>query len=144
MNQPVFGQLLGAQLIPQLLVDLALNGAPMKPLHQHLDPRVATALQTIHDHYQRDLAVTELARAARLSTVQFRKLFQRHVHASPKHYLLQHRLKHAARLLRASPRTAKEIAFATGFNSEAYFHRCFRQAYGCTPLDYRATRRQSV
>jgi AraC-like DNA-binding protein len=29
-----------------------------------------------------------------------------------------------------------EVAYATGFNTPSYFIKCFKEAYGKTPLDY--------
>lgn len=43
------------------------------------------------------------------------------------------RLEHAKVLLRQSPLSVSEIAFATGFSSSGHFSRSFRQMFGQTP-----------
>lgn len=144
MNHKAFGQAYGALLIRELLVECLLAGVPLCPPNEEIEPRIAQALKTIHRDYPHDLTVRGLADQARLSTVQFRKLFQRHLHCSPKQYILKHRLKMATQLLRSSSETVQRIAYESGFNSEAYFHRCFRRVHGCTPIDYRAGRNRQL
>jgi signal transduction histidine kinase/ligand-binding sensor domain-containing protein/DNA-binding response OmpR family regulator len=46
------------------------------------------------------------------------------------------RLKRAASLLEKSQQSIEEIAFAVGFNSTAYFTKCFKIQFGKTPSDY--------
>jgi len=55
-------------------------------------------------------------------------------------HILQRRLEECARQLRNpawNAHTLAEIAFSWGFNSPAYFTRCFREHYGVAPGDYR-------
>ncbi len=144
MNDQPLGQHYGQLLIKELLVEWILAGVELVPPREQVDPRIVRALKRIHADYADDLTVTELAREAHLSSVQFRKLFQRHLHQPPKQYILSHRLKLAAQLLRTGGLTVQQIAFATGFNSEAYFHRCFHRTHACTPLDYRTGRGRTL
>jgi signal transduction histidine kinase/ligand-binding sensor domain-containing protein/DNA-binding response OmpR family regulator len=46
------------------------------------------------------------------------------------------RLKQAAALLDKGGITVAEVAYATGFNTPSYFIKCFKAAYGKTPLDF--------
>ena len=48
------------------------------------------------------------------------------------------RLDLAKRLLQTSDRLLVDIAYATGFSSQANFNRAFRKAVGTTPSAYRA------
>ena len=47
------------------------------------------------------------------------------------------RLKHAARMLLKSDDTIAEIAYSVGFNTPNYFSKCFKDAYGVHPSQYR-------
>ncbi len=49
--------------------------------------------------------------------------------------LRNHRLRHAAHLLRQGE-TVAQVGYQTGFESPAYFTQCFRQLYGVTPSQY--------
>ncbi|MGJ8640975.1 MAG: AraC family transcriptional regulator [Opitutaceae bacterium] len=58
--------------------------------------------------------------------------------ASPVDYLNHCRLKHAAKRLQAEPETTvTTIAFDLGFSSSQYFSRVFKQAFHCTPSNWR-------
>jgi transcriptional regulator GlxA family with amidase domain len=46
------------------------------------------------------------------------------------------RLKRAASLLKDSHLSVEEISFRTGFNSPAYFTKCFKTLFGKTPSEY--------
>jgi len=46
------------------------------------------------------------------------------------------RLKRAASLLKDSHLSVEEISFRTGFNSSAYFTKCFKSLFGKTPSEY--------
>ncbi|OJY71201.1 MAG: hypothetical protein BGP16_11475 [Sphingobium sp. 66-54] len=55
-------------------------------------------------------------------------------------YILRRRLEECARQMRNpawSGHTLTEIAFSWGFNSSAYFTRCFHELFGAAPRDYR-------
>lgn len=57
---------------------------------------------------------------------------------TPKAYLDQRRILQAQRLLIYSHQTAKEIAYALGFDEPTNFHKFFRKHVGETPQDFRA------
>jgi AraC-like DNA-binding protein len=55
-------------------------------------------------------------------------------------YILRRRLEECARQMRNpswNGHTLTEIAFSWGFNSSAYFTRCFHEQFGVAPRDYR-------
>jgi AraC-like DNA-binding protein len=56
--------------------------------------------------------------------------------------LLELRMGRAAELLREGRLSVKQIAAAVGIPEPSYFCRCFRKAYGCTPLTFNPLPRQ--
>ena len=56
---------------------------------------------------------------------------------SIKEFILDIRLKRAAKLLAESDKTISEISYMTGFVNPKYFSTCFRKYYGLTPSEYR-------
>lgn len=56
---------------------------------------------------------------------------------SPVEILKNYRLKLARTLLLSSERTVSEIAYEVGFSSPPYLSKCFRDAYGISPTEFR-------
>ena len=65
------------------------------------------------------------------------KIFMREAQISPKQYLLQYRIRAAAKLLQTQDYTVTEIAYSCGFRDSAAFCYHFRQQIGMTPRQYR-------
>ena len=56
---------------------------------------------------------------------------------TPVDYIRTKRLNLAAAMLKEGARNVSEIAYDLGFNSPAYFSKCFRDYFGCTPSEYK-------
>ncbi|SFB75117.1 ligand-binding sensor domain-containing protein [Flagellimonas taeanensis] len=51
-------------------------------------------------------------------------------------FIRSKRLKSAVHLLKNSDATIAEVSYSTGFNTPSYFIKCFKEAYGKTPMEY--------
>lgn len=132
------GQARGMILIRELLAAQWDLGIRMEPLPEARDPRVSLVLQIMkRDLALPSLSVESLASEVHLTPMRLRTLFTRDTGMSPKRFLNTLRLREAARLLCQSENRIKEIAADCGFASDHYFHLVFRQAFGCTPTNYR-------
>ncbi len=58
---------------------------------------------------------------------------------SPNSFIKEYRLNKALKLLHKKNENVSEIAFETGFNTPAYFSKCFQKAYGTLPSVYAKT-----
>jgi transcriptional regulator GlxA family with amidase domain len=60
-------------------------------------------------------------------------------------YLRQKQLDHAQQLLRSTSIPAEQVGLASGFGTAWTFFRCFKDAFGMTPMEFRnvATPRES-
>ena len=94
---------------------------------------VEPALRHIRDHYAESVSVEELAALCRISKHYFCHVFKDVTRKSAMEYLLDYRLRVADVLLGNSDRSVGEIAEACGFESTAYFCRCFKNHYGVSP-----------
>lgn len=56
---------------------------------------------------------------------------------TPNEYLKQKRLEIAARMLEENQVRVNEICYAVGFKYPSYFTKCFKQAYGVLPAEYK-------
>jgi AraC-like DNA-binding protein len=101
------------------------------------ETRMHTEMEYIERNFRQPLSLGEVAKIAGYSEDYFGKLFKRQYGCAFQEYLLGRRLQWAYGLLRSSSRSITEIAYEAGFNSHAYFCRCFKKRYGITPLQAR-------
>lgn len=99
--------------------------------------RIAQAISHLERHPDQPVRLADLAAIAAMSQRSFLRAFTQATGHAPIDYLLQLRLRHAARLLRTTDQSITEIAFAVGFGDSNYFARQFRGRMGCSPSDYR-------
>lgn len=94
-------------------------------------------LQFIHSNYARSLTLEDIARSVPLSKSGALGLFRQVLHTSPVRYLVDYRLKQAARLLAGTDASVSAIARETGFENPGYFCRQFKTLFHVTPGEYR-------
>src|SRR5512142_2960454 len=104
-----------------------------------LDPkRLSRVTEFINASVERDFTVKDLASVACMSPAHFSRSVKAATGKAPHEYVSRQRLDLAKRLLATSDRLLVDIAYATGFSSQANFNRAFRKAVGTTPGLYRA------
>lgn len=102
------------------------------------DERIKKAIAYIEEHFRSKLTRSQMAAAAHLSSFYFSRLFRRHVGFSPEAYVLNCRLRYAAKLLalRGPDCSIADVATDSGFADQSHFGRLFRRAFGQTPQHY--------
>jgi AraC-like DNA-binding protein/mannose-6-phosphate isomerase-like protein (cupin superfamily) len=101
------------------------------------DPRIATALASIHRQPEADWSISRLASQAAMSRAGFADRFKMLVGESPFAYVTRCRMAMATSLLSTRYRTVSEIAARVGYRSEASFGRAFKRSIGISPATYR-------
>lgn len=88
---------------------------------------------------QGELSLAQLAMALGVSVHQASELLNVHLGMNFYDYLNRYRLDYACSLLRNPDCEWRilDIAFESGFSNKNSFYRCFRAAYGQTPVEYR-------
>lgn len=86
--------------------------------------------------------IENVEKEAGLSRTQFYRKMKALTGQAPGEFLRNFRLQKAVMMLSGGQGNITEIAYAVGFNSLAYFTRCFKEFYGKSPSEYIAT--QSV
>lgn len=100
--------------------------------------RIEGAVRYLHEHYtDRDIRVELLAEMSSMSSVTFRKLFERKYRISPLQYIRELRLARAKELLESQMYTVAEVAQLSGYGDECYFCREFKRMTGMTPSESR-------
>lgn len=90
-------------------------------------------VRLIESHYDAPLYTADLARIAHLSESVFRRKFQQFRNVAPAQFIVQVRVREAARLLATTTLNMSEVAERTGFPNSAYFSRVFKHVTGRTP-----------
>jgi AraC family transcriptional regulator len=102
--------------------------------------RLRRVLEFIAAHLDEDLTLADLAAIAEMSSHHFGDAFRVSTGTSPHRYVMEQRVHTARQLLRDSERSIAEIAYATGFASQAHLTVNFHRMIGATPAQYRRSR----
>lgn len=81
--------------------------------------------------------VDDLIQRFDVSRTHFFRAFKQQTGHTPYQYHLQLTMRRAGEMLRNSPLSVKQIAFALGFSSPYHFSKLFKRKTGAAPLDYR-------
>jgi AraC-like DNA-binding protein len=90
----------------------------------------------------KQVSLSELAAACRLSRSHFARAFKATTGLAPHQWLMTERVKLARLLLASTARTIAEIADECGFADQSHFSRVFARFLGCTPGRWRGQRQQ--
>lgn len=129
--------------ILQQLADL-LQMLVMRILGRHeFDPRVTRVLERVTSDLSYPWTLRDLAKTAKVSSEQLRRLFHRHLGRSPLRRVLELRLAHASERLRTSDDKLEVIAHAVGYSSVYALSSAFSREVGCSPSVFRRRSRAS-
>jgi len=81
-------------------------------------------------------SIPEFADAMNMSRMQLHRKTTAIFGLSPGVLIKKRRLIIASELLRTSSSSVSEIAYECGFSQPAYFAKCFKQQYGCSPTEF--------
>jgi transcriptional regulator GlxA family with amidase domain len=95
------------------------------------------ALEAMESAIENPLPSAAIARSAGVGPRQLARLFRSELGCTCGDAYLTVRLRHAARLLRQSPLSLAQVAYATGFSSPSHLCRAFRSRYRTTPGAWR-------
>jgi CheY-like chemotaxis protein len=103
---------------------------------------VRRAMAYVHDHYAEPISGADIATYVSVSQAHLIRCFNRELGITPVTYLNRWRIKQACAQLEASSDTVTEIAHASGFSSQSYFSRVFKDEMGTSPSAYRRALQQ--
>jgi AraC family transcriptional regulator len=99
--------------------------------------RVQDAVAHIEANFDQACSLQSLADRVGLSRFHFVRMFGAIVGQSPNQYLINTRMRSASDRLITTKTPIAQIAFDVGFNDISHFYSCFREAFGCTPRQWR-------
>lgn len=96
-----------------------------------------TSLKYIHDHYNSNIKIPELARMENLSNSRYVTRFTAAIGMSPMSYIVELRLRYACDLLENTDMSIKEVASLSGYDDAHFFSKLFKKHVGLAPSEYR-------
>lgn len=99
-------------------------------------------LREIEEGLAEPLRLSDLAAKAGISPFHFIRVFKAELGESPARYVMRKRTERALDMIRASDEPLADIAYRTGFSSQAHMTRRIREATGTTPGRLRAAHRR--
>ena len=104
------------------------------------DAVIRTVADYVITNLDKPLTVASLAELSGFSRAHFSRMFTESKGIPPGEFVLQERMRRAARLLSGhSLLPVKEIAVLTGFDEPNYFAKVFRRFFGTSPTEFRTT-----
>lgn len=98
-------------------------------------------IQKVHEyltlHMEKRITIEELSRQYLINPTTLKAAFKSVYGTSIAAHIKEHRMEHAARLLRESDLSAAEIAKAVGYESQSRFTAAFKAYFGILPKEYR-------
>ncbi len=101
------------------------------------DPFLSKALVAMHYAPDRNWTIHKLAEVAGMSRSSFAQRFKDVVGMPPLTYLIDYRLRLAARYLRLQQNSISRISELVGYASDSTFSQAFKRVYGVSPKAYR-------
>ena len=101
------------------------------------DKAFLDTLSFIHERYQENITVDDLAEIAHLSRSALVRRFHEVCGMSPHKYLVKRRIEAATHYLENTDLPLAEIAENSGFYDTAHFTRIFKAETGVSPVNYR-------
>nr|WP_302225191.1 response regulator [uncultured Marvinbryantia sp.] len=99
--------------------------------------RIAQAVSIIEAHYMDEISLSGVAQMLYISPEYLSRSFKKEVGSNFNAYLNNVRLEHALELLKEPSSRISEVAEKTGFQTPAYFSKCFKTAFGISPQEWK-------
>ncbi len=121
--------------LEELLLQLQEHEPVAEECHQ--TPFLAALASEIRLQPEKAWDFGRISAELNVSETHFRRLFKRFCGQAPQQYLIEQRLRRAARLLSEGRELVKNVAAQVGIDNEFYFSRLFKRKFRLAPADYR-------
>ncbi|OMF35985.1 hypothetical protein BK133_09885 [Paenibacillus sp. FSL H8-0548] len=126
-----------SSLVYGLMMELLQSSTAQQQEKESWPQPIQQAAAFMEAEFHRLQSLDDVAGAAGLSKYYFTRMFTQTTGITPMDYVTKLRIERAVQLLRTSPLSVEEIAYAVGFASGSYFSKVFRSRVGFPPADFR-------
>ena len=102
-----------------------------------LSQPIHTVLHIVRTQYMKNITLESVARQMNYTPYYLSRIFKKYTGTTFSEYLTNYRIEQAKKLLGEGKLSVKEIAYATGFNSQGYFSKIFKKYAGVSPSDFK-------
>ncbi|MEG0085267.1 MAG: response regulator [Niameybacter sp.] len=99
--------------------------------------KIKLAIKYITEHYNKDIAINDLAEKFTMSPNYFSSIFKKETGQTAINFIKALRINKAKEYLAQSQKSVVDIAKEVGYEDSQYFFKVFKKATGQTPLQYR-------
>lgn len=119
-------------------ISLTIKTKPMtRTPREDVDPRMLALARAVEADLGRAWTVPALAGVLGITAGHLRRIVKHAVGATPRQWLCNLRLEHAARLLADPSLRVKEVQWQVGITDASHFTRDFRDRFGMCPTEFR-------
>jgi len=103
-----------------------------------VDEQFLERLQKVLDEklVESSYSIDNFSKAVGMSRMQLHRKLKALTGLSTTEFIRSQRLKLAAQLLKKSEINVSQVGYSVGFNDHAYFSKCFKEMYQCSPTEY--------
>ena len=103
-----------------------------------VDEKFSERVQKILDEklVESTFSTQQFSKAIHMSRMQLHRKLKALTGLSSSEFIRSQRLKLAAEILQSADINISEVGYSVGFNDHAYFSKCFKETYNCTPSDF--------
>ena len=128
-----------ASRMPEPEGDPAKRGPATGTLNHQYFNKIAQIADFVSKQFAEPLTVPQIAKAVNMHPTSATKMFKRICGMSLIHYMTQHRILHAQRLLVTTDHKILDIAMASGYRSASRFYAAYKKFCGSSPQRFRAS-----
>lgn len=108
-----------------------------------MDAVISDAVEYIHNNFQKNISILDLAQKYNLDANTFIRKFKKHTGTTPYRYIKNHRMSYAASLIKIGDLSLDAIAEITGYSDQAALSHAVKSTYGVYPKDIKNAPRKS-
>ena len=104
---------------------------------QHNDAKIQRAQEHLHEYFNAQFTMDELAQRLGMSARNFTRRFKQATGETPLAYLHKLRINCARQLLETEYKSVQEVCYAVGYEDVPFFRSVFKRYTGLSPSEYR-------